>query len=163
MPKKNWKMISLSVFNENIGCKMPPPLFRPQSFKRWTLFYLDCSKYRSIWEVRQIICDCITIFTHWMWMAHMGTNTAWEKAFNCVKHHTTYSVNLRNRRRLTACMNLSSCHHYCWYSAKLFHAPTRTSSGCLKLHRTVLWNLFGNTYKNRAAKEEETVVWWGYS
>ena len=41
------------------------------------------------------------------------------------------------------------------------HAPTHTtSSGCLVLHRTVhaLWNLYGNPYRNRAEKEEETVT-----
>ena len=46
--------------------------------------------------------------------------------------------------------------------ARLFHALTRTtSSGCLVLHRTVhaLWNLYGNPYRNRAEKEEETVTW----
>ena len=35
-------------------------------------------------------------------------------------------------------------------AARLFHAPTRTtSSGCFMLHRTVhaLWNLYGNPYK----------------
>ena len=50
--------------------------------------------------------------------------------------------------------------------ARLFHAPTRTtSSGWFMLHRTVhaLWNLYGNPYKNRAVKEEETVMWWGKS
>ena len=44
---------------------------------------------------------------------------------------------------------------------RLFHAPTRTTSrGCLMLHRTVhaLWNLYGNPYRNRAEKEEETVT-----
>ena len=49
---------------------------------------------------------------------------------------------------------------------RLFHAPTRTtSSGCCMLHRTVhaLWNLFGNPYRNRAEKEEETVTWRGNS
>ena len=49
---------------------------------------------------------------------------------------------------------------------RLFHAPTRTtSSGCLMLHRTVhaFWNLYGNPYRNRAEKEEETVTWWGNS
>ena len=45
---------------------------------------------------------------------------------------------------------------------RLFHAPTgTTSSGCFMLHRTVhaLWNLYGNPYRNRAEKEEETVTW----
>ena len=49
---------------------------------------------------------------------------------------------------------------------RLFHAPTRTtSSGCFMLHRTIhaLWNLYGNPYRNRAVKEEETVTWWGNS
>ena len=49
---------------------------------------------------------------------------------------------------------------------RLFHTPTHTtSSGCLMLHRTVhaLWNLYGNPYRNRAEKEEETVTWWGKS
>ena len=49
---------------------------------------------------------------------------------------------------------------------RLFHAPTRTtSSGCFMLLRTVhaLWNLYGNPYKNRTEKEEETVTWWGKS
>ena len=49
---------------------------------------------------------------------------------------------------------------------RLFHAPTcTTSSGCFMLHRTVhaLWNLYGNPYKNRAEKKEETVTWWGNS
>ena len=43
--------------------------------------------------------------------------------------------------------------------ARLFHAPTRTSSGCSMLHRTVhaLWNLYGNQYRNRAETEEETI------
>ena len=46
--------------------------------------------------------------------------------------------------------------------SRLFHTPTSTtSSGCLVLHRTVhaLWNLYGNPYRNRAEKEEETVMW----
>ena len=50
--------------------------------------------------------------------------------------------------------------------SRLFHAPTcTTSSGCFMLHRTVhaLWNLYGNPYRNRAEKEEETVTWWGKS
>ena len=49
---------------------------------------------------------------------------------------------------------------------RLFHSLTRTtSSGCLVLHRTIhaLWNLYGNPYRNRAEKEEETVTWWGNS
>ena len=49
---------------------------------------------------------------------------------------------------------------------RLFHAPTRTtSSGCFMLHRTVHthWNLYGNPYRNRVEKEEETVTWWGNS
>ena len=44
---------------------------------------------------------------------------------------------------------------------RLFRAPTRTTStGCFMLHRTVhaLWNLYGNPYRNRAGKEEETVT-----
>ena len=44
---------------------------------------------------------------------------------------------------------------------RLFHVPTRTTSGgCFMLHRTVhaLWNLYGNPYKNRAEKREETVT-----
>ena len=51
-------------------------------------------------------------------------------------------------------------------NTRLFHAPTHTtSSGCFVLHRTVhaLWNLYGNPYKNRAEKEEETVTWLGNS
>ena len=49
---------------------------------------------------------------------------------------------------------------------RLFHAPTcTTSSGCFMLHRTVhaIWNLYGNPYRNRAEKEEETVTLWGNS
>ena len=45
------------------------------------------------------------------------------------------------------------------YPARLFHAPTRmTSSRCFMPHRTIhaLWNLYGNPYKNRAEKEQET-------
>ena len=47
------------------------------------------------------------------------------------------------------------------FQSRLFHAPTRaTPSGCLVLHRTVhaLWNLYGNPYRNRAEKKEETVT-----
>ena len=47
-----------------------------------------------------------------------------------------------------------------------FHAPTRTtSSGCFMLRRTVhaLWDLYGNPYRNRTEKEEETVTWSGNS
>ena len=54
-----------------------------------------------------------------------------------------------------------------WYeSSRLFHPLTRTtSSGCLMLHKTVnvLWNLYGNPYKSRAEKEEETGRWCGNS
>ena len=52
--------------------------------------------------------------------------------------------------------------HHSTSASRLFHAPTRTtSSGCLVLHRTdhALWNLYGDPYRNRAEKEEETVTW----
>ena len=50
-------------------------------------------------------------------------------------------------------------------NTRLFHVPTRTtSSGWLMVHRIhALWNLYGNSYKNHAEKEEETVTRWGNS
>ena len=56
--------------------------------------------------------------------------------------------------------NLTAATVHC--RTRLFHSSTHTTSRrCFILDRTIhdLWNLYGNPYKSRAEKEEETVTW----